>query len=308
MLQYTPLIRSYFYLGYIKVVKFMFKVKPYIQLMRLNRPVGIWLLLWPCLWALGFAMPLEEPVRLDLYVLFFIGAVLMRSAGCVVNDIIDRKLDAKVARTKDRPLANKTLKVSQALSLLVVLLFFAVVIWLMLNPLARLLGLCVIIPVLFYPFAKRITWWPQVVLGFTFNWGVIMAWAAVLGKIEIEAVLLYVAAAFWTIAYDTIYAHQDKVDDVLVGVKSTALRLGMRTSYFLKIFYFIAIGLLWVVGIMLAQGFLYYIAMMVATALVAWLLTSLDINDPENCQHRFHVNHYIGALVFLGVLGGKYVL
>lgn len=223
----------------------------YGRLMRLDRPVGIWLLFWPCVWGLllGAANVMSLDFLHHLF-LFFIGAVVMRSAGCIVNDIWDRKLDAKVARTKTRPLASGEINLRRAVTLLVALLLLALFIWLQLNFLARFLCVIALALVIAYPAMKRITWWPQAFLGVTFNFGVLVGYAAQTGHLNIAIMIFYLGAMFWTIGYDTIYAHQDIEDDRMVGIKSTAIRFEQNPKKFVALNYALAL-LLWWMGLML---------------------------------------------------------
>lgn len=223
----------------------------YGRLMRLDRPVGIWLLFWPCVWGLllgaGNVMSLEFLRQLFL---FFMGAVVMRSAGCIVNDIWDRKLDAKVARTKTRPLASGEINLRRTVTLLVALLLLALFIWLQLNFTARFLCVIALALVFAYPAMKRITWWPQAFLGVTFNFGVLVGYAAQTGHLNIAIMIFYLGAMFWTIGYDTIYAHQDIEDDRMIGIKSTAIRFEQNPKKFVALNYALAM-LLWWIGLML---------------------------------------------------------
>ncbi len=214
--------------------------RPYALLMRLDRPIGWWLLLLPAWWAIALAAGgLSAMTGWDYYLLllFFIGAVIMRGAGCIVNDIWDRDLDAQVERTQARPLASGQVKVWQAVAFLSVLLFLGLLILVQTSALTIWLGFAAMIFVVAYPYMKRITWWPQAFLGVTFNFGVLMGWAAVQYDVGFVTILLYIGAFFWTLGYDTIYAHQDKEDDQMVGIKSTALLFGERSKKWVGIFY-----------------------------------------------------------------------
>ena len=206
-------------------------VRPYLRLMRLDRPIGTWLLLLPAWWSLALAAPRWPD--LGLMALFALGAVVMRGAGCTVNDIADHKFDAQVARTAARPIPSGAVSVLQALCFLGLQLGIGLAILLCLNGAALAWGAASLLLVIPYPFMKRITWWPQAWLGLTFNWGALLGWVAVTGRLDAAPLALYAAGLFWTLGYDTIYAHQDKEDDILIGVKSTALRLGAATPAWL---------------------------------------------------------------------------
>jgi 4-hydroxybenzoate polyprenyltransferase len=282
---------------------------PYIKLTRLNQPIGIWLLLWPCLWGVAFAS--HYVLDIKLLVLFTLGAIIMRSAGCIINDLADKDIDAQVTRTQNRPLASGELSSKQALVLLAVLLAAGLVILLMFNRITIILGISSLLLVIAYPFMKRITYWPQAFLGLTFNWGALMGWTAVTGKLELPALVLYAACICWTLGYDTIYAHQDKESDALIGVKSTALRFGEKTKTWLAAFYKIfAILLIAVPAIIFArenyhmQGG-YFLSWCLVAAHLYWQVKTVDIDDPADCLKKFRSNSWLGALVFVGILLGK---
>src|SRR5690349_2337918 len=210
----------------------------YLRIMRLHQPTGVWLLMWPCWWGVALASP-EFPSVLTLF-LFFFGAFLMRPMGCVINDLFDRDLDRQVARTKDRPLASGEITTGEALRLVLYLLLLALGVALLLGKAVLFWSMAALPLVVLYPLMKRITWWPQLFLGLTFNWGALVGWVAIRGQVELPAVLLYLGGVFWTLGYDTIYAHQDKADDQAAGIKSTALRLGKNTKPALIGFYTLA--------------------------------------------------------------------
>jgi 4-hydroxybenzoate polyprenyltransferase len=273
-------------------------MNPYLRLMRLNQPVGIWLLFWPCTWSLLLASEHLDIVKLGL---FFIGAVLMRGAGCVINDIVDRNIDKHVERTKNRPLASGELKVSQAYGLLVILLLASLMIAFQLGLLVVMWGALALLPVASYPFMKRISWWPQLFLGLVFNWGAFMGWVAVRGQIELPAILLYIGGVCWTLGYDTIYAHQDKADDVRIGVRSTALRLGENTKIFVSIMYAIMI-----LCVAFAAGSISSVLALIPAFLhLVWQVYTLDIHKPESARKVFLSNSWLGGVVFLGLFFSK---
>ena len=275
----------------------------YIKLMRLHRPTGIWLLMWPCWWSIAMASTKSTP---DIYLLalFAFGAIVMRSAGCIINDIIDRDIDAKVLRTKDRPLASGKIHVVNAYWLLAILLVFGLVILTQLNFLSLMLGLLLFIPVLVYPYMKRIMAWPQIVLGLTFNAGAIIGWSAANNAIQYPSLLIYAACFFWTMGYDTIYAHQDKADDKKIGVKSTAVSMQDHTKSYVAVFYLITIVLLWLAGRMVftEHNLVFYIGLALALLHMILQLIRVDLNSPESCLKVFKSNTYLGAIVFIAIV------
>lgn len=278
--------------------------KPYLRMARADRPIGTWLLLWPCWWSAALAArPANKPFP-DLWFLglFAIGAFVMRGAGCVYNDIVDRDYDARVARTRSRPLPSGQVTVGQARIFMVVLALVGFVVLIQFNSFAIGLGIASLGIVAIYPFMKRITHWPQFVLGLAFSWGALMGWAAAFARLDLAPILLYVAAISWTIGYDTIYAHQDKEDDALVGLKSTALRFGKATQRWLVLFYGITISALLAAGLLAGAGWVYVVGLAMAAAHLAWQVVTLDINDADNCLLRFRSNRDFGAIVFAAIL------
>ncbi|MGB1077839.1 MAG: 4-hydroxybenzoate octaprenyltransferase [Bdellovibrionales bacterium] len=279
------------------------KMRPFLYLMRLDRPIGTWLLLMPSLWSIALAGGLTyETVKLAL--LFGVGALIMRGAGCVVNDLWDQDLDKKVERTKTRPLASGAVTTKQALAFLGLLLGFGLLILLQMNMLTIQLGAVSLLFVIVYPLMKRVTWWPQAFLGLTFNFGALMGWSAVTGAIELPAILLYVGGFFWTMGYDTIYAHQDKEDDELVGIKSTARLFGSHSKKWLVGFYALcSICLLYAVLLNaqeLAPWALF--PLLPAFALLVQQLKCVQLDDPVSCLKTFRQNRIFGALFLVGIL------
>ncbi len=278
-------------------------LKPWLRLIRADRPIGVWLLLWPCWWSVALSSrAADEFPDIVLLLLFAVGAFAMRSAGCIYNDIIDRDIDAKVARTKDRPIASGQISLTAAIIFAIALCLVGLCVLLQFNAFAIALGFGSVGIVLIYPLMKRVTFWPQAVLGLAFSWGALMGWAANLGSLEIAPVILYAAAIAWTIGYDTIYAHQDKEDDALMGLKSTALKFGENTPSWLSLFYGITIGALAVAGWIAGAGALFFCGLVAAAAHLVWQVATLDINDSKNCLERFRSNHSFGAIVFLAIL------
>lgn len=277
--------------------------RPYLRLARLDRPIGTWLLLFPCWWSLALAQAaLGQAPDLWLYALFGVGAVVMRAAGCTVNDLLDRKFDAMVARTADRPIASGQVSPRRALAFLAALLLLGLAILLQLSGTAIWLGIASLLLVFPYPLMKRITYWPQLWLGLTFNWGALMGWAAVTDDLAWPPLLLYAAGIFWTLGYDTIYAHQDKEDDVLIGVKSSALKLGARTRPWLIVFYGVATLLLGAAGWAAGLAWPFYLGLAAVAGQLAWQVRRLDIDDPQRCLLLFRSNRWAGWLLLAGLL------
>lgn len=278
--------------------------RPYALLARLDRPIGSWLLFLPGLWAFALAAPSwAEGLRLTM--LFGIGAVAMRGAGCVVNDLWDRDLDRKVERTRGRPLAAGIVSPRQALAFLAGLCAIGLAVLLQLNRLAILLGIVSLVPVLLYPLAKRVTNWPQAMLGLTFSWAAPEGMAAVTGRLDAVALLLWAAAFFWILGYDTIYAHQDREDDALIGIGSTALRWGERTRPFLAACYAGMLALLALAGWQAGVSTWFYPALLLPAALLARQVLTLDIHDPALCLRLFKANREVGLAVALAFLAGR---
>jgi 4-hydroxybenzoate polyprenyltransferase len=275
--------------------------RPYARLARLDRPIGTWLLLLPCWWGTALASA-GGATRWDLFVLFAIGAVAMRGAGCVVNDMWDRDIDRKVARTATRPLASGEVGMPGAFGFLGALLLIGLAVLLQLPWPAIVTGVAVMGVVVLYPLAKRVTFWPQFVLGIAFNWGALVGWAAVQGRIETPALLLYAAGILWTLAYDTIYAHQDKRDDAEIGVKSTALLFGRHTKPALAAFFAGTILLLIAAGIAVSAAWPYYAALVAASLQFVWQVATLDPDDPKDCLAKFKSNRDSGLAIVLACL------
>jgi 4-hydroxybenzoate polyprenyltransferase len=281
--------------------------QPYLRLARFDRPIGFWLLFWPCAFGLalgthGLNIPLS---RLALYAaLFAIGAIAMRGAGCVWNDIADRDIDAKVARTRGRPLPSGAVSVRSAAIFLVVLALIGLAVLLQFNRFSILLGLASLMPVAIYPFMKRITHWPQAVLGVAFNWGALMGWAVIHGDLSLPPYLLFVGCILWTIGYDTIYAHQDKEDDAIVGVKSTALMFGSATKPLLWLFYGGAIACWVIAGLQVKLHQSYYIGLAILALQLTGQIVNLKLDNANSCLKTFRSNRDAGAILFLSLLAG----
>jgi 4-hydroxybenzoate polyprenyltransferase len=277
--------------------------RPYALLARLDRPIGVWLLFLPGLWGIVLAHP-APLAALRLAVLFAVGSLAMRAAGCVVNDLWDRDIDRLVARTAARPLASGALRPRQALAFLLLLLLVGLAVLLQLDPLARLLGVGSLALVALYPLAKRVTWWPQLVMGFTFGFGAPMGYAAATGRIDGAWAAIYAAAILWDLGFDTIYAHQDREDDALVGVKSTARLFGDRTRPFLAACYAGTVLLLFLAGWLAGLSWWFAPALLVPAGLLARQVAVLDIDDPGLCLRLFRANREAGLAVAAALLIG----
>ena len=284
--------------------------RPYLRLARLDRPIGIWLLLWPCWWSLLLAVPGHElDVRVMLYLgwlmlLFAVGATVMRGAGCTYNDIVDRDIDVKVARTAGRPIPSGQVSVWAAVVFLVLQLLIGLAILLQLNWFSVALGALSLGPIAIYPFMKRVTDWPQAFLGLTFNWGALLGWSAVTGGLALAPILLFVGCVFWTLGYDTIYAHQDKEDDALIGVRSTARLLGARTKLWLAVFYSAAWLLFLGAGLLAGMGIGFFVVLAAVAAHFAWQIVRLNIDDGASCLSTFKSNRDLGLLMLVAILAG----
>ncbi|MEA2875337.1 MAG: 4-hydroxybenzoate polyprenyltransferase [Hyphomicrobiales bacterium] len=280
-------------------------LRPYLRLARADRPIGAWLLLLPCWWSAGLAAvaaghPYPNPWHVFL---FFAGAFVMRGAGCTWNDIVDRDLDAKVARTRSRPIPSGQVSVKAAAVFLAVQALVGLLILARFNGFTILLGIASLAIVALYPLAKRVTWWPQIVLGLAFSWGALMGWAAVFSRLDAPALLLYAGSIAWVIGYDTIYAHQDREDDALIGVKSTARLFGARTRLALMAFYALAVVLIGLAGAAAGAGPVYVIGCIFFGAHLGWQIDRLDIDDPDLCLRIFKSNRDAGLILFAALTG-----
>ncbi|MGH7087681.1 MAG: 4-hydroxybenzoate octaprenyltransferase [Stellaceae bacterium] len=276
--------------------------RPYIRLARLDRPIGTWLLLFPGWWGIALAAQRWPDWRFIL--LFGIGALAMRGAGCTFNDIADREFDGRVERTRTRPIPSGAVSVRQALLFMVLELGIGALVLASLSRAAILLGLLVLALIATYPFMKRVTYWPQFFLGLNFNWGALMGLAAVRDGLALPALLLYLGGICWTLGYDTIYAHQDKDDDVLIGVKSAALALGPRTRPFLFLFYAGAVAFWAAAGASAHLGWAFAPALILTAAQLAWQAARVEIDSPADCLRKFGSNRLTGWLMLGGIVAG----
>ncbi len=276
--------------------------RPYARLARYDRPIGTWLLLLPCWWSVAMASGAAGAGGPDIWllILFAVGATVMRGAGCTYNDIVDREFDAKVARTKSRPIPSGRVSLTQAWIFLVVQCLIGLAVLLQFNWFAVAVCIASLGIVALYPFMKRVTYWPQFVLGLAFNWGALVGWAVILAELSTPALLLYAGGIFWTLAYDTIYAHQDKEDDVLIGLKSTALKFGEATPKWLSIFFACAMGLIGAAGITAGAGIVFFAGLAAAALHALWQMSRLNTDDPDVCIRLFRSNRDLGLLLFAG--------
>jgi 4-hydroxybenzoate polyprenyltransferase len=279
-------------------------LRPYLRLARLDRPIGSWLLLLPCWWSAALAAVAAHARAPSLahLVLFFIGAFAMRGAGCTWNDIVDRDLDGAVERTRSRPIPSGQVSVTQAALFLILQALVGFAVLISFNRFTVALGIASLAIVAVYPFMKRITYWPQIVLGLAFSWGALMGWAGAFGRLGVAPLLLYAGSISWVIGYDTIYAHQDRDDDALIGIKSTALLFGPRTKPMLALFYAGAVILIGAAGYVAGAGWVFTLGLFAFAAHLAWQIVRLDIGDPDNCLKVFKSDRDAGLILFAALL------
>ena len=279
-------------------------LKIFIELTRLNKPIGFMLLFWPCSWSLAYAYSINQNLNLFLYylMLFFFGSVLMRSAGCIFNDIVDKDYDKKVERTKRRPIASRRISVTKSFFYVVVLCLIALIILIQFNLYTIILGLSSMIFAFTYPFMKRITYWPQLFLGVTFNWGIIMAWVAVNNSLSIEIFILYTSAIFWTLGYDTIYGAQDMSDDEIIGLKSTSIKFKKNIKLFISISYLISIILIFLLFYNYIGQNMFTVFLFFFTLSLIYQLIFFKKNKTKNYLRLFKFNNFSGLFLFLGIL------
>ena len=278
-------------------------LKIFIELTRLNKPIGFMLLFWPCSWGLAYAHSFNQNFNLFFYylILFFLGSVLMRSAGCIFNDIVDKDFDKKVSRTKTRPIAAGKISIRQSMIYVLLLCLLAFLILIQFNLFTITLGISSMLLAFSYPFMKRITYWPQLFLGITFNWGIIMAWAAVNNDISLEIVVLYISAIFWTLGYDTIYGAQDMSDDEIIGLKSTSIKFKNNIKSFVLFSYLITVLLL----IFLFYNYLgkniFSILLFFSFLTLIYQVLKFDKNKSDSCLRLFKLNNFTGLIIFISI-------
>ena len=286
----------------------MNQIKLFLELTRIKKPIGFMLLFWPCTWGLTIAYDFSgEKITYIFYLtLFIVGAILMRSAGCIVNDIADRKFDTKVSRTKNRPIASGKISVVKGLFYSVFLCLLALMILIQFNFLTIILALGSMPLAFTYPLMKRFTYWPQLFLGITFNYGIILGWSSITNEVNILPFILYFGAIFWTLGYDTIYGFQDIKDDEIIGIKSTSIKFKLNPYVFLKICYLIFIISLFTIGLLLKLNLIYFIFLFMASLQIYYFqIYKLDINKMDSCLNIFKSNNFLGFIIFLGLLVGK---
>jgi 4-hydroxybenzoate polyprenyltransferase len=278
-------------------------IRPYLRLARLDRPIGSWLLLMPCWWSAGLAgMRTGEFPSVWHIVLFFIGAFAMRGAGCTWNDFVDRELDARVERTRSRPIPSGQVTSMQAAIFMALQALVGLLVLLQFNGFTILCGFASLGVVAIYPFMKRVTYWPQIVLGLAFSWGALMGWPAAFGRWDWPALILYAGSICWVIAYDTIYAHQDREDDLMIGIKSTALLFRHNSRPMLALFYAAAVVLIGAAGVMAGGGWIFLLGLAVFAVHLGRQVAIIDIDDPVQCLALFKSNRDAGLILFAAML------
>ena len=288
----------------------MQKVILFIELTRLNKPIGFMLLFWPCLWGLTISYNFDSNLKIFLNygVLFLLGAILMRSAGCIVNDIVDKNFDKKVERTKNRPIASEKISVKLSLIYVVILCSIAFLVLINFNKFTILMALLSMPLAFTYPLMKRFTYWPQLFLGITFNYGLLLAWISIKNEISIIPILFYFGAIFWTLGYDTIYGYQDIKDDEIIGVKSTSIKFKENPKKFIFICYTFFLTSLIITGILMEFNIIYFMLLVLpAYQLIIHQLKKIKIEDPNSCIEKFKTNNFLGLIVFLNLLIGKII-
>ena len=280
----------------------------FFELTRLKRPIGYMLLFWPCAWGLTLAYDFSNSLNNYFFYLslFFLGSVLMRSAGCIVNDIYDKEFDKKVKRTKNRPIASNKISIRLAISYTIILCSLAFLVLINFNNLTVILALCSMPLAFTYPLMKRFTYWPQLFLGITFNYGLILGWTSILGEISIAPIILYFGAIFWTLGYDTIYGFQDIKDDEIIGVKSTSIKFKNKPKNFVTTCYIFLILSILIVGIIMSYNYFFYISLlMTATHLFFYQTKYFNSKDPISCLKVFKSNNMLGLIILINILIGK---
>ena len=286
----------------------MNQVKLFIDLIRLKKPIGFMLLFWPCAWGLTIAYDFSNSFKNYFFylILFFLGAILMRSAGCIVNDILDKEFDKKVERTKNRPITSNRISIGLGIFYSATLCFLALLVLLNFNKITIILALGSMPLAFTYPLMKRFTYWPQLFLGITFNYGLILGWTAIHSEINIMPILFYFGAIFWTLGYDTIYGYQDLIDDEIIGLKSTSIKFKNNPIKFLIICYTVFLFTIFMIGLLMDLNKIFYlIYLMIFLQMFYFQIKKLNIKDKLNCLKIFKSNNFLGLLVFLGLVAGK---
>ena len=289
----------------------MQNIKLFIELTRLNKPIGFMLLFWPCIWGLTISYNFD--LSLDKFffygTLFLLGSILMRSAGCIVNDIVDKNFDKKVDRTKNRPIASEKISVKLGLTYVVILCGLALLVLINFNKFTILMALLSMPLAFSYPLMKRFTYWPQLFLGITFNYGLVLSWISINNEVSVIPIIFYAGAIFWTLGYDTIYGYQDIKDDEIIGVKSTSIKFKNNPKKFILSCYLVFISSLILVGILMNFKIFYYLILLIPmTHLIFFQVKKLIVSNPNDCLIKFKSNNFIGLLIFINILIGKIVL
>jgi 4-hydroxybenzoate polyprenyltransferase len=279
-------------------------LRPYLRLTRLDRPIGWWLLLLPCWWSSALAAVADRAWGPNPWhiLLLLIGSIVMRGAGCTWNDLVDRDIDGRVERTRSRPIPSGQVSIPAAIAFLVLQALVGLLVLLQFNRFAIAVGIASLGVVAIYPFMKRVTYWPQIFLGLAFSWGALMGWAAARGRLDLSAFLLYAGSIAWVMHYDTIYAHQDKEDDALVGLKSTAILFGAHTRPALALFSAAAVILIGLAGYSANAGVVFALGLAAFAVHLAWQITRIEIGDPESCLRMFRANRDAGLILFAALL------
>jgi 4-hydroxybenzoate polyprenyl transferase len=288
----------------------MQKIKLIVELTRLNKPIGFMLLFWPCVWGLTLSYDFDLTLNIFIFygLLFFSGSVLMRSAGCIVNDISDKNFDKLVERTKNRPIASGAISIRSAIIYVAILCVIAFLVLINFNNFTILMAL-VSMPLAFtYPLMKRFTYWPQLFLGITFNYGLVLAWISIKNDISLIPIIFYLGAIFWTLGYDTIYGYQDIKDDEIIGVKSTSIKFKNNPKKFILACYLVFIASLILIGVLMKFNLIYFLFLIIPIfQLIFFQIYKLNVNDPISCLAKFKSNNFLGLIVFLNVLIGKII-
>ena len=288
----------------------MKNLKLFIELTRLDKPIGYMLLFWPCLWGLTIAYNFENDLNRYLFylTLFFLGSVLMRSAGCIVNDIADKQFDKKVNRTKNRPIASEKISIKLAIIYVLVLCSIAFLVLINFNKFTILMALLSMPLAFTYPLMKRFTYWPQLFLGITFNYGLVLAWISIKNEVSLVPILFYFGAIFWTLGYDTIYGYQDIKDDEIIGIKSTSIKFKENPKKFILICYTFFLASLILIGMLMSFNIIYFMLLIIPIyQLIIHQLKKIEIENPNSCLEKFKSNNFLGLIIFLNLLMGKII-
>ena len=285
------------------------KLQNYIELTRIKKPIGIMLLFWPCIWGLTIAYNFEDSIYIYIFYafLFFLGSTLMRSAGCIINDIVDKNFDKKVRRTKSRPIASGKISVIEAIIFSMLLCILAFFVLIQFNLLTIILAIGSMPLAFTYPYMKRFTYWPQLYLGITFNYGLVLGWSSITENVSIIPIIFYLGAIFWTLGYDTIYGYQDLKDDEIIGVKSTSIKFKTNPKKFVGICYFITLSLICVTGLMMNFKYVFFIFMIIPLLhMFFYQIKNLNIKNNLNCLRIFKSNNILGFIIYINIIIGKF--